>query len=70
MRKKFEDEELPLEISLTTRRTNKIRNIFCNNMSTNIKLSKAQISKIIQLSGFLRKMLGNAGTKVSFKCNR
>ena len=70
MRKKFEDEELPLEISLTTRRTNKTRNTFSNNMSTNIKLSKAQISKIIQLSGFLRKMSGNAGIKVSFKCNR
>ena len=70
MRKKFEDEELPLEISLTTRRTNKTRNTFSNNMSTNIKLSKAQTSKIIQLSGFLRKMSGNADTKVSFKCNR
>ena len=31
---KFEDEELPHELSLTTRETTKIRNIFAN-MSTN-----------------------------------
>ena len=33
---------------LTTRQTTKIRNTFANNMSTDIKLSKTQISKIIQ----------------------
>ena len=30
-----------------TRQTAKIRNLFANNMSTDIKLSGAQISKII-----------------------
>ena len=29
-------------------KTTKIRNVFANNMSTDIKLNKAQISKIIQ----------------------
>ena len=50
-KKNFEDEELPYELFLTTRQTTKIRNAFANNMSTNIKLSKAQISKIIQSGG-------------------
>ena len=40
-KKKFQDEML----FLTTRQTTKIRNSFANTMSTDIKLSKAQISK-------------------------
>ena len=43
---------------LTTRQTNKLRNAIENNMSTNIKLSKAQISRITQSGGFLGKLLG------------
>ena len=50
-KKKFEDEELPHELFLTTRQTTKKRNAFANNISTDIKLSKAQISKIIQSGG-------------------
>ena len=46
-KKNFEDEELPNELFLTTRQTTAIRDAFANNISTNIKLSKAQISKII-----------------------
>ena len=38
---------LPLELFVTTRQATKIRNDFANNMSTDIKVSKAQISKII-----------------------
>ena len=38
--KNFEDEELPHEFFLTTRKTTKIRNAFVINMSTYIKLSK------------------------------
>ena len=47
LNKNFEDEELSHELFLTTRETTKIRNVFTNNMLTDIKLSKAQISKII-----------------------
>ena len=56
-KKNFEDEELPHELFITTRQTTKIRNAnaFANNMSTDIKLSKAQISKIIQSRGFFGK---------------
>ena len=47
-KKNFQDEELPHELFLTTRQITKIRNAFVNNMATDNKLSKAQISKIIQ----------------------
>ena len=40
-----------------TRQKAKLRNEFNNNMSTDIKLSKAQISKMIQSGGFLGSLL-------------
>ena len=43
----FEYEELPNELFITRRQTTKIRNAFANNMSTDIKHTKGQISKII-----------------------
>ena len=55
----FQDEELPHDLFLTTRQKAKIRNAFSNNMSTDIKLSKVQLSKIIQSAGFVGKTLGN-----------
>ena len=42
---------------LTTRQNTKLRNSINNNSSTDIKLSKAQIKKIIQSGGFLGKLL-------------
>ena len=42
---------------MTTRKTTKLRNAINNNMSTDIKLSKAQIKKLIQKGGFLGKLL-------------
>ena len=50
---------LPHELLLTTRQTTKLRNAIENNMSTDIKLPKVQISKIIQSGGFLGKLLGS-----------
>ena len=47
-KKSFENEELPHELFLKTRQTTKFRNVFANNMSNDIKLSKAQISNIIK----------------------
>ena len=55
--KMFNGNNLPHELLLTTRQKAKIRNAFSNNTSTNIKLSKAQIIKIIQSGGFLGKLL-------------
>ena len=54
----FNGHNLPHELLLTTRQKTKIRNAFNNNTSTNIKLSKAQINKIIQSGRFLGKLLG------------
>ena len=54
----FSANNLPHELLLTTRQTTKLRNAIENNMSTDIKLSKAQISKIIQSGEFLGRLLG------------
>ena len=54
----FNGNDLPHELLLTTRQKTKLRNAFNNNMSTDLKLSKAQISKIIQSGGFLGRLLG------------
>ena len=49
----FDVKDLHHELLLTTRQRTKLRNAFNNNMSSDIKLSKAQVSKIIQSGGFL-----------------
>ena len=51
------ENNLPHELLLTTRQKTKLRNAFNNNMSTDLKLSKAQVSKIIQSGGFLGSLL-------------
>ena len=51
--KMFDGNDLPHELLLTTRQKKKQKNAFNNNMSTEMKLSKAQITKIIQSGGFL-----------------
>ena len=56
--KMFNGNNLPHELFLTQRQTTKLRNAIENNMSTYIKLSKAQRSKIIQSGGLLGKILG------------
>ena len=53
----FDGNDLPHGLLLTTRQKAKLRNAFNNNMSTDLKLSKAQISKIIQSGGFLGSLL-------------
>ena len=40
----FNGNNLPYELLLTTRQTAKLRNAIQNNLQTDIKLSKAQIS--------------------------
>ena len=55
--KMFDGNDLPHEMLLTTRKTTKLRNAFNSNMSTGIKLSKAQIFKLIQSGGFLGSLL-------------
>ena len=48
---------LPHELLLTTNQTTKLRNATEKNMSTDIKLSKIQISKIISSGGYLGLLL-------------
>ena len=55
--KMFDENDLPHALLLTTRQKTKLRNAFNSNMSTDLKLSKAQISKIIQSGGFLGLLL-------------
>ena len=55
--KMFNRNDLPHELLLTTRQKSKLKNAFNNNMSADLKLSKAQISKIIQSGGFLGSLL-------------
>ena len=50
--KNFNKDELPHESLLTTRQNTKLRNAINNNLATDIKLSKAQIKKLIQSGGF------------------
>ena len=53
----FSKDERPHELLLTTRQNTKLRNVLNNNSATDIKLSKAQIKKIIQSGGFLGQLL-------------
>ena len=62
--KKVQGEELPHELFLIIRKEPKIRNALASNMSTNTKLRKAQISKLIQSRGSFGSWLGNLGKKV------
>ena len=55
--KMFNEKDVTHELFLTIRQKGKLRNAFNVNMSTDIKLSKAQISKIIQTRRFLGSLL-------------
>ena len=55
--KMFDRNNLLHELLLTRRQKTKLRNVFNNNMSVDIKFSEAQISKIIQSGGFLGSLL-------------
>ena len=53
----FDGNDLPHGLLLTARQKTKLRSAFNNNISTDVKLSKAQISKMIQSGGFLGSLL-------------
>ena len=48
----------PHELLSTNRQVANLRKAFGNSLSSDIKLSKAQLSKMIQLGGFLGRLLG------------
>ena len=53
-----DNTNFPHELLLTNRQVANIRKAFAKNTSTNIRLSKTQLSKMIQSGGFLGKLLG------------
>ena len=53
-----DNTNFPQELLLTNRKVANIPKAFANHSSTDIKLSKTQLSKMIQLGGFLGKLLG------------
>ena len=53
----FDGNHLPHEILLTILQKTKLRNAFNNNISTDLKLLQAQISKRIQSGGFVGSLL-------------
>ena len=55
--KMFDANDLPHELLLMMRQKTKLRNACNNNTSADIKLFKAEISKIIQSGGFLGSLL-------------
>ena len=57
----LDGNDLLHELLLTTGQKAKLRNAFNNNMSTDLILPKAQISKIIQSGGFLASLSKLAG---------
>ena len=56
--KMYNGNNLRHELLLTTRQKTKVKSVFNNNMSADLKLSKVQINKIIQSGVFLSKLLG------------
>ena len=69
----FNGSNLPHELLLTTRQKTNLKNVFENNMSTDVKLSKAQISNIIQSGGVLGSLLSkSAGSlmKAAVHCQK
>ena len=53
-----DNTNFPHELLLTNRQVANIRKAFAKNTSTDIKLSKTQLSKMIQSGGFLGNLLG------------
>ena len=46
------ETNFPQKLLLTNRQVSNLRKTFANNLSTDIKLSKAQLSKMMQSGGF------------------
>ena len=53
-----DDTDFPHELLLTNRQVSNLRKVFANYLSTDIKLSKTQITRMIQSGGFFGRLLG------------
>ena len=52
------ETDFPHKLLLTNRQVSNLRKAFANHLSADIKLSKTQLSKMIQSGGFLGRLLG------------
>ena len=52
------ETDFPHKLLFTNRQVSNLRNAFASNSSTDIKLSKTQLSRMIQSGGFLGILLG------------
>ena len=52
------ESNFPDKLLLTNRQVANLRKTFANHLSTDIKLSKTQLTKMIQSGGFLGRLLG------------
>ena len=55
---RYNETNCPHKLLLTNRQVLKLRKAFANHSSADIKLSKTQLSKMIQSGGFLGRLLG------------
>ena len=53
-----DETNFPHKLSVTNRQVANLGKVFANYLSTDIKLSKTQISRMIQSGGFLGRLLG------------
>ena len=53
-----DETNFPYKLLLTNRQVANLRKAIANHTSTDIKLSKTQLSKMVQLGGFLGRLLG------------
>ena len=53
-----DETNFPHKLLLTNKQVLNLRKVFANHTATDTKLSKTQLSKIIQLEGFLERLLG------------
>ena len=53
-----DETNFPHKLLLTNRQISNFRKAFTNHLSADIKLSKTQLSKVMQSGGFLGKLLG------------
>ena len=53
------EANFPHQLLLTNTQVSNLRKAFANNSSANIKLSKTQLLKMIQLGGFFGRLLGS-----------
>ena len=67
-----DQSNFPHKLLLTNRQVANLCKAFANNSSADIKLSKTQLSKMIQSGGFLGRLLGpllKTGLPLMKKCN-